>query len=90
MISTDGYPTDADIVAADADFVFASWRSAFREKEAPREAAEDTDGSPGVWKRKHGHAKCPSKAVPQLVRLPKAHLAAQGTELGTPAARPSH
>lgn len=32
-----------------ADFIFASWRSAFREKEAPKQHAEDTDGSPGVW-----------------------------------------
>ena len=49
VISTDGYPSDEDIMAVNADFVFASWRSAFREKEPPRVAAEDTSGSGGVW-----------------------------------------
>ena len=33
VTNSSGYPTDAEIMAVDADFIFASFRSAFREKD---------------------------------------------------------
>ena len=35
-----------------ADFIFASWRSAFREYEPPRVATEDTSGGKGIYSNK--------------------------------------
>ena len=46
--STGSYPTDEQMVNQyKADFIFASWRSAFREYEPPRQNAEETDKSKG-------------------------------------------
>merc|ERR1719460_2024167 len=36
-------------MAVSADFIFASWRSAFREYEPPRVATEDTSGGAGIY-----------------------------------------
>ena len=59
VINTTGYPSDEQMVDEyKADFIFASWRSAFREKETPKVHAEDTAGSPGVWSDKTGVAPC--------------------------------
>ena len=53
------YPTDEQMINQyKADFIFASWRSAFREYEPPRQNAEDTDKSKGVWSNKTGIGPC--------------------------------
>ena len=48
-VLSSSYPTDETIVGVNADFVFGSWRSAFREYEPPRVSTEDTSGSKGTW-----------------------------------------
>ena len=52
VITSSGYPTEEQMMEVDADFIFASWRSAYREYEPPRVATEDTSGAKGIYSNK--------------------------------------
>ena len=57
-VLSSSYPTDEQIMGVNADFIFASWRSAYREYEPPRVNTEDTSGSKGTWSNKTVGGSC--------------------------------